>query len=89
MPVDGILMGRRGYKCVANHALKEIYLVFTPPLMGENYVFENQELTIIAEKNLKDIDAKYKSKFYLCTYHIAGVLRLICESAENESVTDK
>lgn len=29
-----------------------------PPLMGDNYVFENQELTIIAEKKLKDIDAK-------------------------------
>jgi hypothetical protein len=50
VPVGGILMGGRGYKCVANRALKEMIPGFYPPPMGENYVFANQELTIVAEK---------------------------------------
>jgi hypothetical protein len=53
VPAGRVLMDKKGHKCVTNPALKEMKPGFTPPSMGENCVFANQESAIIAEKILK------------------------------------
>jgi hypothetical protein len=60
VPVGGLLMSGRGYKCVANLVLKEMISGFYPPPMDNNCVFADQESAIIAEKLCKKLTQSKK-----------------------------